>query len=264
MTCIPSTCGRTLPSGGVLTDGLHLLLYARVNGSFVKQLECRLEEATDAQAREIAEALRKRKVDLDSLQSVLEWLRQVRKQPLPITGADSEGASVFFQVFQLSLESAFGRLVVQLKDALPRSMAASGFTRGSYEFWQKTYARELKFRDVPASWRPFLVGKTNEEIARFSFALETGYTIVSRLVLAKAADDRRFPGVRFLPRLQESYNELSTRDRLKPDHHLEVLHRCFQRAGECYQFFRKTSSTGGWRRGKSKTDCFAWPWQKVS
>lgn len=218
---------------GVLTDGIDMLLYARVNGNFVKQLECRLAEATEAEAHEIAEYLSKRKVDLESLGGVLEWLRQVRKQPLPITGADSEGASVFFQVFQLSLESAFGRLVVQLKDALPRSMATSGFTRGSYEFWQKTYARELKFRDVPISWRPFLLSKSNEEIARFSFALETGYTIISRLVLAKAADDRRFPGVRFLPRLQESYNELSTRGRLKPDHHLEVVHRCFQRAGEC-------------------------------
>ena len=119
-----------------------------------------------------------------------------------------------------------------LWEILPESIDESGFTRGSYEFWLKTYARELKLKDVPRSWRSFALIDSAAVIARFSFALETAYTIISRLILAKAGDDQRFPGVRFLPRLQESFNELSTRDRLKPEDHLEVIGRSFQRAGE--------------------------------
>ena len=217
---------------GVLTNGVNFVLYARANGELVEQLSFRLSETTANQAVDIASWLRKRTVDLESLESVLELLKTNRQQPLLISSADSEPAKIFFQVFQLSLESAFGRLVRALKGLLPATMSSSGFARGSYEFWQKTYARELAFKDVPASWRPFLDSKNPPEIARFSFALETAYTIVSRLVLAKAADDRRFPGIRFVPRLQESFSELSTRDRLSPEHYLEVVRRSFERAGQ--------------------------------
>src|SRR5271163_4406426 len=217
---------------GVLTDGIDLALYYRVNGDFTKQFGFRLAEVTESEARKLEDFLRKRRVDLESLPSVLECLKENRRSPLLISDSESEAAKIFFQVFQLRPESAFGLLALRLKDILPRSINSSGFTRGSYEFWQKTYARELKLQDVPRSWKAFLLGGTGEEIARFSFALETAYTIVSRLILAKAGDDRRFPGVRFLPRLQESYSELSTRERLKADDHLEVIGRSFQRASD--------------------------------
>lgn len=217
---------------GVLTNGVNFALYARANGELVEQLSFRLSETTPNQASDIANWLRKRTVDLDSLESVLELLKTNRQQPLLISSADSEPAKIFFQVFQLSAESAFGRLVRALKRLLPTTLASSGFACGSYEFWQKTYARELAFKDVPASWRPLLDSESSTEIARFSFALETAYTIVSRLVLAKAADDRRFPGVRFVPRLQESFSELSTRERVSLEHYLEVVRRSFDRAGQ--------------------------------
>lgn len=217
---------------GVVTNGIDLLLYARVNGSFVKQIDCKLSELNEAQAREINSCLRKQAADLESLESVLEQLRRNRKEPLLISDTESEGARVFFQVFQLRPGSAFGRLVESLRDLLPKSIDASGFTRGSYEFWQKTYARRLNAKEVPDDWKDFLLGETAEQVARLSFALETAYTIISRLMLAKAADDRGFPGVRFVPRMQESFSELSTRGRLRPEHYLEVVNRSFQRAGE--------------------------------
>jgi hypothetical protein len=217
---------------GVLTNGIQLLLYARVNGSFVKQIDCRLSEVSEAQSREINSCLQKRAVDLESLASVLEQLRRNRKEPLLISDTESEGAKVFFQVFQLRPGSAFGRLVETLRDLLPKSIVSSGFTRGSYEFWQKTYARRLNAKEVPDDWKVFLPGESAEQVGRFSFALETAYTIISRLMLAKAADDRGFPGVRFVPRMQESFSELSTRGRLRAEHYLEVISRSFQRAGE--------------------------------
>ncbi len=217
---------------GVLTDGVDLALYFKVNGDFAKQFAFRLAEATESDARKLEDAIRKRRVDLESLPSVLDWLKENRKGPLLISDSESEPARIFFQVFQLRPESVFGRLVLRLKEILPESIDSSGFTRGSYEFWLKTYARELKPQDTPRSWRDFLLLSSTEEIARFSFALETAYTIVSRLILAKAGDDQRFPGVRFLPRLQESYSELSLRNKLKAEDHLEVIGRSFQRAGE--------------------------------
>jgi hypothetical protein len=217
---------------GVLTDGVDLALYFRVNGDFAKQFDFRLSEGTEAEARKLEDAIRKRRVDLESLASVSEWLKENRKGPLLISDSESEPAKIFFQVFQLRPESVFGRLVLRLKEILPGSIGSSGFTRGSYEFWSKTFARELRFDDTPRSWRDFLLTSTSEEIARFSFALETAYTIISRLILAKAGDDQRFPGVRFLLRLQESYSELSTRNRLRAEDHLEVIGRSFQRAGE--------------------------------
>jgi N-6 DNA Methylase/Eco57I restriction-modification methylase len=217
---------------GVLTDGVRVLLYFRVNGDFAKQFDFHLSEATDSDARKLEDAIRKRRVDLESLDSVQKWLDANREGTLRISDSASEPARIFFQVFQLRPESVFGRLVLRLREILPGSIASSGFTRGSYEFWLKTYARELKLKDTPRSWHEFPLGTTAEEIARFSFALETAYTIVSRLILAKAGDDQRFPGVRFLPRLKESYSELSTRNRLKAEDHLEVIGRSFQRAGE--------------------------------
>jgi methylase of polypeptide subunit release factors len=219
---------------GVLTNGVDFVVYARTNGEFVEQRNCtfRLSEASEAQARDVEDWLKKKVVSLDSLDSVLDLLKFNRQQALLISAPDSEPAQIFFQVFQLRPESAFGRVVQALKDLLPKTIESSRFTRGSYEFWQKTFARDLKFKDVPASWRPFLASKASAEIAQFSFALETAYTIISRLMLAKAADDRRFPGVRFVPRIQESFSELSTRGRLTAENHLEVIKRTFERAGQ--------------------------------
>src|SRR5208337_1897784 len=146
-----------------------------------------------------------------------ERLRYHRQNVLLISDPDSEAARIFFQVFQLRPESAFGRLTTALKELLPKTVDASRFTSGSYDFWRKTYARELKYENIPDSWRPFLVSGATAEIAQFSFALETAYTIISRLMLAKAAGDKGFPGVRFIPRIQESLQELEVRGRLAPE-----------------------------------------------
>lgn len=219
-------------SFGVLTNGIDLIVYARTNGQLVKQDSFRLSEVSRSQALNLENWLQKQPVDLELLPSVLGLLKNNRKHPLLIDDPGGEATRVFFQVFQLRPESAFGRLVSSLKDSLLRTAERSSFTRGSYEFWKRTYARELNFKDVPKSWRPFLATKAAHEITQFSFALETGYTIISRLMLAKAADDKGFPGVRFGPRIEESLRELSTRNRLKPEHYLEVVRRSFERAGE--------------------------------
>ncbi len=218
---------------GILTDGVTFVLYARANGVFVRQFdEFRLAETTETHAGRIAQWLQKRTVDLQSLASVRERL-QFNQQHLRLLRAlDSEETEIFFRVLQLLPESPFGQLVACLKELIPKTVKTSRFAQGSYEFWRKTYARELQHKNTPDSWHPFLVGTTPSEVAQLSFALETAYAIVSRLILAKAAADRGFPGIRFVPRIHESLNELSIHERLRPDNYKEVVRRAFERAGE--------------------------------
>lgn len=217
---------------GVLTNGLEMIVYARTNGHFPEQFRFNLKDATEAQVRDLTDWLRKQTVHLEILESVLERLRYHRQNVLLIRDPDSEASRIFFQVFQLRPESAFGRLVLSLKSVLLKTTEVSRFARGSYDFWLRTYARELAYKNVPDSWRDFLVTKNKSEIAQFSFALETAYSIVSRLILAKAANDKAFPGVRFIPRIQESLNELAVRGRLTPEKHREIVERAFKRASE--------------------------------
>ncbi|PYV65289.1 MAG: hypothetical protein DMG97_32725, partial [Acidobacteria bacterium] len=217
---------------GVLTNGDEMVIYARTNGHFPEQLRINLAETTEAQARDVLNWLSKQTVHMEVLESVLERLRYHRQNVLLIRDPDSEAARIFFQLFQLRPESAFCRLVLSLKNLLPKTAEVSRFARGSYDFWLRTYARDLTYKNVPASWREFLATKSKSEIAQFSFALETAYSIISRLILAKAANDKAFPGVRFIPRIQESLNELAVRGRLTPDKHRQIVERSFNRASE--------------------------------
>lgn len=217
---------------GVLANGVEMVVYARTNGQFPEQLRFNLSETTEEQARNVVNWLRKQTVHLEVLESVLERLRYHRQNVLLIRDPDSEAARIFFQVFQLRPQSAFGRLVLSLKNVLPKTAETSRFARGSYDFWLRTYARELTYKNVPETWREFLASKSKTEIGQFSFALETAYSIISRLILAKAANDKGFPGVRFIPRIQESLNELAVRGRLAPDKHREIVVRSFARASE--------------------------------
>jgi hypothetical protein len=211
---------------------MEMVIYARTNGQFPEQLRFNLSETTEAQARDVEDWLRKQAVHLEVLESVLERLRYHRQNVLLIRDPESEAARIFFQVFQLRPESAFGRLVLSLKNLLPKTSEVSRFASGSFDFWKRTYARELSYKNVPASWRDFLGSKSKAEITQFSFALETAYSIISRLILAKAANDKYFPGVRFIPRIHESLNELAVRGKLTPDKHRQIVERCFTRASE--------------------------------
>ena len=120
-----------------------MVIYARSNGHFPEQLSFKLEEVTDAQARDISAWLQKQAVDMESLDSVLERLRYHPRKSDFDSRSDSEAARIFFQVFRLRPESSFGRLVLSLKRTLPKTCEASRFSRGSYDFWHRTYARNL-------------------------------------------------------------------------------------------------------------------------
>jgi hypothetical protein len=102
---------------GVLTDGIRLVLYFKVNGDFAKQFDFRLGEAKESEARKLEDLIRKRRVDLEWLESVQKRLDANREGTLRISDSESEPARIFFQVFQLRPESVFGRLVLRLRDS---------------------------------------------------------------------------------------------------------------------------------------------------
>lgn len=122
---------------GVLTNGVYFVLYASTNGSFVKQLDFKLSEVTESQAREVEHWLQKKKVDLESLPSVQDFLRENRQHRLLISAPDSDQARIFFQVFQLLPESAFGRVVQALKDCCRRRFTRPSLRAGPMNFGRR-------------------------------------------------------------------------------------------------------------------------------
>ena len=75
-------------------------------------------------------------------------------------------------------------MVKAAQDILDDLLKTSDFAKGAYDFWKKTYARELSSKDIPNIWKPFLEKTTKESIYRFTYAL------AARLILAKAIQDR--------------------------------------------------------------------------
>jgi hypothetical protein len=216
---------------GALFNGREIIVFLREDDALEKVLQFELSSATEDDASRLHGYLKAQNIDFENLASVLALLDSNERDPLRVGDIDSEAAQIFFQVFQLREGSAFGRLIANLKFALPQMIQTNSFTRGCYEFWEKTFARELDVDDVPNTWKGFLIADTPVEIKQFSFALETAYTIVSRLMLAKAADDCGFPDVQFTPIIRSSINELSVRGKIAPRQYLEVMRRSFERAG---------------------------------
>jgi len=216
---------------GALFNGKEIIVFKREDGSLTKVLDFQLATATESNALELSSLLEAQKIDFESLKSVQQVLEINESEPLIVADVSSEPAQIFFQVFQLRPESAFGRLIRSLKAVLPEMISHDSFTKGSYEFWERTYSRDLDIDDIPSAWVEFLETEEKAEIRMFSFALETAYTIVSRLMLAKAADDCGFPDVQFSPVLKASVNELSVRGRIALHQYLEVVRRSFARAG---------------------------------
>lgn len=72
---------------------------------------------------------------------------------------------------------------------LEQLLPTSDFVQGAFDFWQKTYARELSGDDIPDLWKPLLTSNSKDAITRFTYALETSYLLAARLMLAKAIQD---------------------------------------------------------------------------
>jgi hypothetical protein len=222
-----------LPECALLINGNDLLLFGCEAGNLLQPpLEAmRLEALTTRQARSIYERLRRRDVDLRNLDSVLAALEQTQQYPLHVSGPQEPGGRQFIARFRLGGQTAFGRLVTELAAALATLSGPTDFARGAYEFWRRVYARELDLDEAPRAWRDLVPQGGRDGLYRFMFALETGYVLLSRVLLAKAMQDTGFPGVDSVEAYRNSLRLGQHRGGLPPQAYLDATSNLFQYAG---------------------------------
>ena len=171
---------------GVLTNGEELRLYQRGENQPTSTVST--VSITEQQARELAQTLEKREIDLsnsDDLQRFRENL-----DPIPLDDQAALGQEHFFDTFRLEEGSPFADLVTGMMDLLHelRDEQEAKFVIGAYDFWEATYADEPD--EIPSSWESFVDGK--QSLRDFMFCLESGHALLSRLLLAKATEDHGF------------------------------------------------------------------------
>ncbi len=171
---------------GVLTNGEELRLYR--HGRDSPLLTVALTALSEADARDLVDALQKRTLDLSDPDDVNNFLANLN--PVPLDQQAELGQEHFFDTFRLEQGSPFADLVTGLMDLLTelRDEQEAKFVKGAYDFWEATYASEPD--EVPDSWDTFL--GPNDSLRDFMFCLESGHALLARLLLAKATEDHDF------------------------------------------------------------------------
>lgn len=172
---------------GILTNGTGFRFYKRDNLS----IDCILAQSTNtlASSANVFEPLQKKTLELTDYQTVKSSIQGIDTLTLHHVG--ELASDEFLHIFSLEAGSPFTELVSTTLELLNLLKEQSGFVSGSYEFWSKIYARKLEASDAPTLWKNsgIVFLNTEEGLKRFSFALETAYTLIARLMLAKAIED---------------------------------------------------------------------------
>lgn len=221
------------PEWGILTNGSDLWLFQCEAGHVLQPpVEAmRMESLTTIQAHSLYERLRRREVDLRSFDSVINVLKEIRLHPLQASGPHEPGGRQFIARFRLGQRTAFGRLVSELTSLLEILSTRSDFTRGAYEFWRRVYARDLGLEAAPPSWRELIPGASRHDLYRLMFSLETAYVVLARILLSKAMQDVKFPGVDSIAAYTNALSLRQHRGVLPPQAYLESTSALFQYAG---------------------------------
>ncbi len=224
---------EVFPEVGILTNGTELWLYHCQNGLLLQAPieQMTLADLTSSQAKQLYERLRRREVDLRSLDAVNRCLDELRSNPLPVGGPEEAGGRQFLARFALTQTTPFGHLVSKLSEALPSFRQHSDFTRGAYEFWRRIYSRQLDFEETPSSWEPFVQDSGKDALYQFMFSLETAYAILSRVMLAKAMQDNRFPYIDILRSFAGALEARHERGTLQSSAHVDAVASVFREAG---------------------------------
>jgi type I restriction-modification system DNA methylase subunit/uncharacterized protein (DUF433 family)/3-phenylpropionate/cinnamic acid dioxygenase small subunit len=233
---------------GAITNGVRFLLYKREGETLHKVCDFELIKATKEDADQLIETLKKESVELSELKEVENYLLRVLANPIYVTRPEDEGGKIFLQVFQLEPKSTFGKLTAAIVDLLKKLRHRSNFVDGSYEFWLKTYARELDQEKVPENWEGFLVFNAKDSLYNFAFAVETAYALLSRLMLAKAAHDFSFPGLPVTEMILSELGHGSARGQIKPEAYADVVIAIFDKsAKELFGSIFETDIFDWWR-----------------
>jgi len=184
---------------GILTDGLELLLYERINSNWERKLRVNLGEVTLSQCEEVYDWLKKPKVEREEVSEVLNYFGQFDKPGERVNLSTEIAQQHFFENFELKEGSIFTNLVEKTIGLFDFELERSKFLKSAYYFWKISYAK--KPEKVPENWRRIMDGiglEANEEnLFKFMFCLESAYSLFTRLILAKACEDYKLPYVEF-------------------------------------------------------------------
>ena len=196
---------------GVLTNGNRFFFYRRVGKNLLLEIDIDdLTQVSAGQATEIESKLRKPLLDFASLDQVVRRIGEVQGDPKPLR--EPLARDDFYAIFGLQPKSKFTALVAQFVKLLEYYHAKGyRFSKGAFAFWKKAYS--LKLENVPLPW----TGLTDKQhLEEFMFCLETSHALVSRLILAKVAEDSEFPDVGIMRELEAAIKQLSMRGKVSP------------------------------------------------
>ncbi len=184
---------------GLLTDGLELLIYERINSNWEIKLRVNLGEVTLSQCEEIHEGLKKPRIERTRIDEVLSYFERFDKPEEKINLSSEIAQQHFFDSFELKEESTFVNLVQKTIALFDFELERSKFLKSAYKFWKISYAK--KPEKVPENWKKIMdeIGlEANEEnLFKFMFCLESAYSLFTRLILAKACEDYKLPYIEF-------------------------------------------------------------------
>jgi len=184
---------------GLLTDGVELLLYERINSNWERKLRVNLGEVALSQCEELSEWLKKPRIERMKINEVLRYFERFDKPEERVNLSTEIAQQHFFDSFELKEDSIFVNLVQKTIGLFDFELERSKFLKSAYNFWRISYAK--KPERVPENWRRIMdkIGlEANEEnLFKFMFCLESAYSLFTRLILAKACEDYKLPYIEF-------------------------------------------------------------------
>jgi hypothetical protein len=96
---------------GLLTDGLELLLYKRIDGNSERKLRVTLDEVTLSQCEEVYEWLKKPSIERTRIEEVLGYFERFDKPAEKVNLSTEIAQEYFFESFELKEGSIFSILV---------------------------------------------------------------------------------------------------------------------------------------------------------
>jgi len=135
---------------GVLTDGLELLVYERINSNSEEKLRLNLGEISIAQCEEIYDWLKKPGIKRTKINEVLRYFERFDNLEERINLSSEIAQRHFFDSFELKEGSIFADLVQKTIGLFNSELERSKFLKSAYNFWKVSYAK--KPEKVPENW----------------------------------------------------------------------------------------------------------------
>jgi hypothetical protein len=184
---------------GLLTDGLELLLYERINSNSERRLRLDLGEITSLQCEEMHEWLKKPMIERTRIDEVLRYFEMFDKPEEKVDLSSEIAQEHFFDSFELKEGSIFVNLIQKTVGLFDFELERSKFLESAYNFWKISYAK--KPEKVPENWKRIMnkigLEASEENLFKFMFCLESAYSLFTRLILAKACEDYKLPYIEF-------------------------------------------------------------------